>query len=581
MRERFWCAVIIVCVILCAATRDGGCFSRVVAFSVSRDGAAVGSVRLLKRAGVYYIGARDLARFYRGSPRFYPVTKKILISLYTIPIEIFWDSNQIVIDSTLKTLDHPTVSYKNRWYVPVSLMLAQSFSEVARYNSDIDIRRRTIALARRVSVRKPEVFSYADRTRIVINFDSTLSYRLVREEADRLTYEFTHGYGGKEYELDVDDGVINTVVMHNRLRGAVMHVFLQDGAGGREDYMFHKEHYLVIDIVRTPLASGSASPEARRAQPAHIYIASIAPQPLVSRAPAGAGGDTGEQAKEAGSDEDVPSPAASSGAAADASASAGIGAAIADRVRETRQNIAVAAERIRTAAGKDEDAATIVIDPGHGGRDPGAVGYSGVKEKDLNLAVSKQLVKALRARGYRVLMTRNDDTFVPLYSRANFANRVKADIFVSIHCNASLRKKASGFEIYFLSEKASDPGAKATARLENAVVALEGKPSKRNRRVQELLYSMAKNAFINESSALCGHIRKVVRKGIKMVRYDVKQAGFFVLKGTQMPAVLVELGFISNKHEERQLSRGTFQRKMVAAITKGIHQYEKNRHTDR
>jgi N-acetylmuramoyl-L-alanine amidase len=219
---------------------------------------------------------------------------------------------------------------------------------------------------------------------------------------------------------------------------------------------------------------------------------------------------------------------------------------------------------------------TIVLDAGHGGDDPGAVGKNGTREKDLNLAIVKELKSLFEnddEDNWNVVLTRTDDTFIPLVERTTLANEKKADLFVSVHCNADWPRSSSGFEIYFLSEKASDAEAAATAMMENAVVELEGKPSKKRARSQELLWSLMVNEFINESAELCGLITGEVKHRIKIESRGVRQAGFYVLRGTEMPAVLVECAFVSNIKEEALLKTKKFQSQMADAIFEGVKQY--------
>jgi len=219
----------------------------------------------------------------------------------------------------------------------------------------------------------------------------------------------------------------------------------------------------------------------------------------------------------------------------------------------------------------------IVLDPGHGSEDPGAIGKYGTKEKDINLKIAKLLKEKLEQDGFIVFLTREDDIFIPLVKRTEFANNKNADLFISIHCNASEKPTGAdlGFEIYFLSESATDPDAVATEKLENEVVRFE-KPTEELTKLQKILWSMIVNEFINESSKLCSLIgNEVVRRTEQNYR-GVKQAGFYVLRGTQMPAVLVECGFISNPKEELKLITPKFQKLIVDGIYAGIKRYYEN-----
>ncbi len=218
---------------------------------------------------------------------------------------------------------------------------------------------------------------------------------------------------------------------------------------------------------------------------------------------------------------------------------------------------------------------TIVIDPGHGGKDPGAIGPRGTKEKDVVLKIAHKLAKDLHKNlKTRVILTRYHDIFLPLAERTAIANREKADLFISIHCNASLKSRTKGFEIYFLSDKASDEEAQAVANMENAVMALEERTEERNE-LSSILWSLAMNEFMNESSEICSLVSSEVDRRLRTVdNRGVKQAGFTVLRGAKMPAILVEVGFISNRSEERKLKSSKFQKNLVESVCVGVEKYK-------
>ena len=224
----------------------------------------------------------------------------------------------------------------------------------------------------------------------------------------------------------------------------------------------------------------------------------------------------------------------------------------------------------------------IVIDPGHGGKDPGALGPHGLEEKAVNLLFAQDLADALRDRGgYEVLLTRTDDTFIPLAQRAQLANRHDADLFISIHCNASLSPKLKGYEVYFLSETASDPHADAVARQENAALALEGNDTPTPRQVDAVLRSLVKNANINESSSLAALMDRHLGKRLPEPSLGVKQAAFYVLRGAEMPAVLIETGFLTNPNEEKLLQNASFRKRLVDGIEAGVEAYDERKQKER
>ena len=218
----------------------------------------------------------------------------------------------------------------------------------------------------------------------------------------------------------------------------------------------------------------------------------------------------------------------------------------------------------------------IVVDPGHGGKDPGAV-RGKYREKDWNLSVGKELARLLEKGGFEVKITRNTDVFIALSERSRIANNFKADLFVSVHVNSTKDSKANGFQVYFRSEKATDREAAATAALENEAMQYE---EVHYNFVDALLQSMAKNEYINESSKLAGYVKNSVYQqsgiGIAVAQKNaIRQANFYVLKGVQSPAILVEMGFISSPKDRAKLAQSSVQKKMAQGIYNGIVDYSK------
>ena len=156
---------------------------------------------------------------------------------------------------------------------------------------------------------------------------------------------------------------------------------------------------------------------------------------------------------------------------------------------------------------------------------------------------------------------------------ANIANKNKADLFISVHCNANLNRTASGFEIYFLSEKASDKEAISTETLENSVIALEDKSDEKKTVLQNMLWSLVVNEYINESSELSSFVVAEASGRLKIPSRGIKQANFYVLRGTQMPSVLVETAYISNYTEEAKLNTSSFQKSAADSIYEGVKKY--------
>lgn len=219
----------------------------------------------------------------------------------------------------------------------------------------------------------------------------------------------------------------------------------------------------------------------------------------------------------------------------------------------------------------------IVIDPGHGGIDPGAIGRIGTYEKSLNLAIAKRLKEIIEKNTkIRVIMTRTSDRYLSLSRRATIANRHKADLFISIHCNASRRKKSEGFEVYFLSE-AKTSWERAVAARENASIRFDLPEGKFTSELEYIFWDLAQAQFLEESNRLAESIQDAVCEDIKIKNRGVHQARFYVLYGCFMPSILVECGFVSNEKEEKVLRSSSFQEKMAKAIYMGINAYIKKR----
>ncbi len=216
----------------------------------------------------------------------------------------------------------------------------------------------------------------------------------------------------------------------------------------------------------------------------------------------------------------------------------------------------------------------IVIDPGHGGRDPGAKSRHGLREKDVVLKVSKLLAKKLRERlGCEVILTRSKDVFIPLEQRTAIANMKHTDLFISIHVNSSPNRRARGVETYYLNF-ATDKEAMRVAAMENAA------STRSLGELQDLLKNILLHSKVEESSRLARDIQEELvhtlsRRYRRVRNRGVKTAPFVVLIGTRMPAVLVEIGFISNRFEERRLRDPRYLETVAEGLARGIERYMK------
>jgi N-acetylmuramoyl-L-alanine amidase len=215
----------------------------------------------------------------------------------------------------------------------------------------------------------------------------------------------------------------------------------------------------------------------------------------------------------------------------------------------------------------------IVLDPGHGGKDPGAIGVGGIAEKDIVLAVAKKLAKKLKEEmGVQVVLTRTDDRFIPLEERTAIANAEEADLFVSLHMNASPNGEAKGLETYYLDNTTDEASLRLAAR--------ENSTSRKNvSDLQFILSDLTQNMKLEDSITLAHRLHQSLVDSMSKRLNDVKDLGvkkalFYVLVGARMPSVLVEMFFITNKTEGRAMSQESYQNTVVDALYDGIVKYK-------
>ncbi|HEY3151018.1 MAG TPA: N-acetylmuramoyl-L-alanine amidase [Candidatus Binatia bacterium] len=225
-----------------------------------------------------------------------------------------------------------------------------------------------------------------------------------------------------------------------------------------------------------------------------------------------------------------------------------------------------------TAAPATSGLRKIVLDPGHGGKDPGALGAGGIAEKDIVLSIAKKLAAKLRNEmRVEVVLTRKDDRFVELEDRTKLANKENADLFISLHVNASENAEAKGIETYYLDNTTDEAAIRLAAR--------ENSTSRKNiSDLQFILSDMTQNMKLEDSITLAHRLQSSMVSGMGQAMGDVRDLGvkkalFHVLVGARMPSVLVEMFFISNRSEGRAMNQATYQDAMVDALFEGIQKY--------
>jgi len=230
----------------------------------------------------------------------------------------------------------------------------------------------------------------------------------------------------------------------------------------------------------------------------------------------------------------------------------------------------------KTASRKATQKPLIVIDAGHGGNDPGAIGKGKTHEKNIVLSLARELKSQLEATGrYRVMLTRNNDQYIRLRERVNFARKHQADLFISLHADSIQNSKVRGTSIYTLSEKASDAQTAKLAARENRSDLIAGLDlSHEDEDVANILVDLAMRDTMNQSNFFANILVDKMRgHGVRTLENPHRFAGFAVLKAPDIPSILIEAGFISNPAEEKQLSRTDHRKKLASSIRNGITAY--------
>lgn len=215
----------------------------------------------------------------------------------------------------------------------------------------------------------------------------------------------------------------------------------------------------------------------------------------------------------------------------------------------------------------------VVVDAGHGGNDPGAIGRTGLREKDVNLDIAKRIAGLLKKEGIEIILTRSFDRFIPLGSRIDIANRAEADLFISIHSNANRVRSMNGFEVYYVDPTVSDSKralfAAQHVSLKLPRAALASNSTNLKAILWDMIYTSNRAESVELSRAVCASLNDEM--GMKIL--GIKGARYAVLRGIRMPGVLIEVGFVSNGEEEGKLKNGFYRQKIAEAVVDGVKNY--------
>ena len=216
----------------------------------------------------------------------------------------------------------------------------------------------------------------------------------------------------------------------------------------------------------------------------------------------------------------------------------------------------------------------VMLDPGHGGQDPGAISRSGKYEKDLTLKMAKETKVLLEKAGYKVVMTRDKDVYITLRGRIEKAHKANADLFISLHADSAASAAAKGLSIYTISEKASDKEAAQLAESENKADILFGMDlSEYQPEVGNILIDFAKTYTMDQSAKYADEVVKEMAKEVTLRPKAHRYAGFVVLKSPNIPSVLLEMGYLSNKEEDKLLQKESYRNKLSKALVRAVNTY--------
>ncbi|MCL2485512.1 MAG: N-acetylmuramoyl-L-alanine amidase [Endomicrobia bacterium] len=534
---------------------DGTYFPGVSVFAVSDD--------------TFFLSVREAAEIYNATLEWKPVSSVVSMLINNKKIDIKTNSDTVTFGKTAKKMSLPSRLIRGELYVSPEIFTSQEFADIAEMDTTWNEKALILNVINRSNIDSVRYFTSPQNTQVVIHLTEPLPY-VISKSTGAIELNIHRGKVQRDFTY-ANNGAVRDITYETDGRAAIVKVNLQQSPKLVKSMRLKNPDRIAVDIIHskeidlTHLADNDIFEKQETESPKQEAKETTAKTPpLVNEVipTIDFSEDSAEWAK-------IPVIKFDETSIIDDSY------AIIDDTSTITEILPVTKPAAATAKKKElKRKRIIVVDAGHGGQDPGAIGPNGTKEKDINLAIALELKKIFDADdNYEIVLTRKDDTFIPLVERTNIANENNADLFVSLHCNASFNRESNGFEIFFLSEKATDSEAAATATLENSVVELEGKPTKKRAVLQDMLWSMMLNEYINESSEVSSFIAAETPGRLKIPNRGVKQASLYVLRGSQMPAVLVESAFISNYAEEAKLNTKRFQTAAADSIYEGIKKF--------
>ena len=574
--------------------------------NVTFDGINYKGMQLYTISDINFLSIREVAALFNANLEWQSVSQKVIFKMKNKTISIFFNSKKINFGKKKKKLETPSLLINHELYVPVEFLMMEDFSDISETVSRFGSKNKVLTVNSKSNISAVRYYTKENSTQVVIDLDEKLPYT-IKKGKNSIIISFQRGKITKDCVI-ANNGTIKDITFETKNREAVVTINLEQTPKVVKSKKYKNPTRLVVDIDHTVPVN--------MAKPCEIEI----PATLISEVKELNISEQENEPKETASTKEIAEDSTKAdtvSSSPETQTSSQIEppkvdekviasdsqiyekpipeydsdekdkemlskiktvSISEDQIIDNSYEIIDDEETFKDIITKEKeiskDAKTIVLDAGHGGMDPGAIGPTGIKEKDINLEIVFYLRDLFKKdKNYKTILTRFDDTFIPLAQRANIANENNADLFISVHCNANFNRAVSGFEIYFLSENASDSAAKATAILENSSLDLEEKSSEQKSILENMLWSMVINEHMNESSELCSFIVSETKGRLKIPNKGIKQANFFVLRGTQMPAVLVECAYLSNYTEEAKLNTSKFQKAVADSIYEGVKKY--------
>ncbi len=530
-----------------------------------KNGAYVGKINTYVLNDVIFLDASKITKLLGGKIYWRPVSGKLFFQVKGNKIVFYRDKDEVILNKEKISVSRPYIVRGGKAFISKDFLISKHFTDAFNFKLAYNEKTGIIEEAHSVNINSMNHFSYKDRTRIVIYMSESLEYQTSRKEKSLLSINILGGVLYDAEKISINNGIIKNIEMFQENKFAKLGIALGENFKEYKSFILKNPDRIIFDIYGIN-AAGNKNDIA----PAIIETNTQAPAadiPVI----------TPEITVNGGASLIVPSSLGSPSVLSDSKENLGAkeGTVVAQEqpVIPVQEKPNIPDKMVLNKSGIKR----IVIDAGHGGKDGGGRQIFGLKEKTLNLKVAKLLLwKLEKLKGFKVLMTRDSDVFVPLRKRSKIANDYGADLFISIHANASRHKNNQGFEIYFMSENASDPWAAEVADYENSVIRFEENTEEPDPAAL-LLHSLARNEYMNEGSKLAGYVAKEFDKRTPFVNRGVKQAAFYVLRGTYAPGILVEMGFMTNRKDQTNMCKLSVRKKVADAIYRGILNYARSK----